>query len=264
MGLLTPKVLVCGKGVTGTATGAVFEQLGYDVQYADPPKGLLYEDLKGPFDVAFVCVPTPTGDVSYVDRAVYNAAPRAKVVLVRSTVPPGTIGKLQKEFGLKIGLMPEFLREEYAIEDALKKDRAFFHVGDDALSAKLKAFFVMAGYQDVRECGLEALEALKIGLNSMLAIKVWTANLLYDVTGPEHYAELKDLMEADGWVTPFGMQVPGRHGRGFSGTCLPKDLGWLADVLQPKYGLEGCILRDILISNAGMLAIKSDTKEVIK
>lgn len=227
-------IVIFGHGVTGTATGAVFETSGFQVAYIDPPKGEEWVDSGFGFqpDFVFLCVPTPTGNLSFVEDAIQAARilfPKTPIV-IRSTIPPGTISYLTETYrGSTFVLMPEFLREQYAVEDALKRDKAFYATHDDAVAEKMAIMLAKAKYQLHTRVSVEACELVKIALNSMLAVKVAFANVLYDVAraNKANYDELVNMMLADGWLSRFGLQVPGRHGRGYSGTCLPKDLGWL-------------------------------------
>lgn len=225
-------IVIFGHGVTGTATGAVFETSGFQVAYIDPPKGEEWVDSFFQPDFVFLCVPTPTGDLSFVENAVKASRvlfPETPIV-IRSTIPPGTINYLTEAYpGSTFVLMPEFLREQYAVEDALKRDKAFYATKDDVVAEKMAIMLAKAKYQMHTRVSVEACELVKIALNSMLAVKVAFANVLYDVAraNKANYDELVSMMLADGWLSRFGLQVPGRHGRGYSGTCLPKDLGWL-------------------------------------
>ena len=91
-------------------------------------------------DIIFICVGTPTRkngtDLSIVKKAIKNTInyiDKYKVIVIKSTVPPGTtaneitefIESLGKKVGADVGLAvnPEFLREGNAWEDFMKPTR---------------------------------------------------------------------------------------------------------------------------------------------
>src|SRR5438309_3841982 len=146
------KVVVVGSGVVGTATGLGLASRGHDVVFSDvaPERMELLRkrgfDVVEPWEMARVradayllSVPTPTGedgrvDLSYLGDATRTVAsavathPGWPVVVVRSTVPPGTtedvvIATLQEGSGRTAGvdfgvcMNPEFLRAATANDD---------------------------------------------------------------------------------------------------------------------------------------------------
>src|SRR5438105_4858329 len=146
------KIAIIGSGVVGTATGAGFAAVGHDVVYCDISAeriSLLRErglraieagELRTVAPEAYLLsVPTPTdrtgrADLSYVIEAARSVGacitshPGWPVVVVRSTVPPGTtedvvIPTLEAASGRGAGagfgvcMNPEFLRATTADED---------------------------------------------------------------------------------------------------------------------------------------------------
>src|SRR3989344_8861939 len=93
---------------------------------ADPKKG--YSDDVNKADVIFVSVPTPSNpdgscNISIVESAV-SMIKDGKIIVVKSTVPPGTVERLQKKYPKKRFIFnPEFLTESQVWEDYLNPDR---------------------------------------------------------------------------------------------------------------------------------------------
>lgn len=93
---------VVGLGVVG---GAVFRWLksrGFSVLGYDTGLGIGSPSMLGIADVIFICVPTPYApggyDLSHI-KAVARAIPgRDKIVVLKSTVLPGTTDSLQEEY----------------------------------------------------------------------------------------------------------------------------------------------------------------------
>src|SRR3989344_7425911 len=127
------RIGIIGLGMVGEPIRRWFEEKNgykrgrdlfcYDV---DSKKG--YSDDINKADVIFISVPTPTNpdgscNVSIVDSAVAGVND-GKIVVVKSTVTPGTVERLQKKHPKKrLIFNPKFLTESQAWEDYLSPDR---------------------------------------------------------------------------------------------------------------------------------------------
>ena len=105
---------IMGTGMVGGALKGYFISVGVTPFTYDKGKneGSIEEVNKA--DVIFVCVPTPYDDavggfdLSYVGEAL-RAIQGEKIVVLKSTIVPGTTAALQKEYPhLKILYNPEF------------------------------------------------------------------------------------------------------------------------------------------------------------
>ena len=135
------KITVVGAGIVGFSTGGMFQRLGARVRFVDTDARVV-DDLgqrglvaatrhSGDFlpDLAFICVPTPTGeqgvDLSYVRAAVVTVSRayggKSCPIVLRSTVPPGTsegLERLAREYtpDASIVVNPEYLTAAEASE----------------------------------------------------------------------------------------------------------------------------------------------------
>ena len=211
----------------------------YDI---DPNKG--YPDDINQADIIFVCVPTPRGENG---SARINAVADAlgtiignKVVVIKSTVPPGTTEYFQEKYPQhKILFNPEFLTESQAWEDFIKPDRqivGFTEASIDAAHAVLsllpKAPFMSPwGINTYRPIKITATEAeiIKYGGNVYFSRKVTFANALAALA--EHhevnYDNIRVGMAADYRIGDSHLDVTHGGYRGFGGYCFPKDLNAL-------------------------------------
>lgn len=234
------QIVIFGRGVTGHATGTVFEQAGHEVFYDDPPKGITPPDGIEPAWV-FLCVPTPTADLTFVRTAAKKAAHKypGTPIVIRSTVPSGTHDLVREDTGAVVVMMPEFLRELTAVEDALRKDRAIFATEDDGTAEAFGSFLADTGYTGIMRVPVAEAEIIKFATNCLIATIVSFANVIYALCEETEadYETVKAMLASDGRFGSFGLRVPGDHGLGYSGTCLPKDMGWLVDTLS-KRGLD--------------------------
>jgi len=202
-------------------------------------------------EVIFICVGTPSdengrADLKYVLAAAADigraieAAPgttggggderRAKIVVVKSTVPVGTNKKVQAEIAkhtdkpFKMGSNPEFLKEGAAINDFNKPDRVVIGAQDEGTGERMRKLyepFVRNG-NPIFVMDIPSAEMVKYASNAMLATKISFIN------------EIANLCEAYGsdvdevWR---GMTTDKRIGNqflypglGYGGSCFPKDV----------------------------------------
>ena len=146
---------IIGKGFVGTAVAHGFShQTGYgaDIRIydVDPEKSNnSLEETVNKSDFIFLSVPTPAdkdgfNDLSIVksvlkdiDKVIKNVD---NIVLVRSTVVPGTTRGLQNEFpNLRLVFNPEFLTERSATFDFINQTRVILG-GDKQLTKQSKVF----------------------------------------------------------------------------------------------------------------------------
>jgi UDPglucose 6-dehydrogenase len=235
---VTPRLVmgVIGVGTVGSAVYSFFKRRGMNVVCYDKftYAGSVAEVNQA--DAVFVCVPTPyvAGrglDVSAVDEAV-SLLDGEKCVVLKSTVPPGTTDRLQREYGQhRFFFNPEFLREKSAEQDFLLPDRQLMGYcrGEHDMAERLLGLLPRAPY----ECALPATSAelIKLLTNSFLALKVSFANEVYDLTRALgiDYEEVREGVAADPRVGGSHLHVLDGGYRGYGGKCLPKDVAGLVD-----------------------------------
>lgn len=222
-------------------------------------------------DVSLVCVGTPSApgggtDLRYVMRAVEDIAqalrdtPTPKdfhSVVVRSTVPPGTVDDLVAPAiertlgpaGVAYGtaMCPEFLREGSGVADFF--DPPFTVVGTSSV-AVASAMTELLGFLDapVRVVEVRTAEALKYACNAFHATKVSFANelgrlfRLLDIDSRqvmELFCEDRSLNISPRYLRP---------GFAFGGPCLPKDLRSLLHMARMN-NVDVPLLTGTLVSN---------------
>ncbi len=200
-------------------------------------------------DVSLVCVGTPSSphgstDVSYVVRAAKEiaqalvSAPRAPgsfhSVVIRSTVPPGTVEGsvapvLEAELGVPAGegfgvaMCPEFLREGSGVADFLDPPFTVVGTSDPRVVDAMADLF---GFLErpVWSAPVSTAEALKYACNAFHAVKVSFANELARLFRPLGVDSrlVMDLFCRDDRLNLSGRYL--RPGFAFGGSCLPKDL----------------------------------------
>jgi UDPglucose 6-dehydrogenase len=237
-----PKIGIVGVGWVGAQLKRYFEEfkgykagrdlLTYDI---DPKK--CRGDINQA-EVVFITVPTPrkskdgSCDISIVDD-VLSRLTGSKIVVLKSTVPPGSTESFQKKYRKhKFLFNPEFLTESIAWHDMVKPDRqivGFTKKSEEAahlvLSLLPKAPFMspwgQGTYQKIRITATEA-EMIKYAGNVYFAQKVNWANALAKIAEKMKcdYENVRRGMSADYRIGDSHLDI--NHGgyRGFGGYCL--------------------------------------------
>lgn len=258
---------VIGKGFVGTAFEEgmrhAFEVLCYDKkapQAISSKKGQDFHTFiaEEPYawlvtrcQAIFICVPTPmkedgacdTSIVENVVEAIYleaKAQNKSPVVVIKSTVVPGTTEKLNNKYSPTIQCVfnPEFLREATYLDDFKNQDRIIIG-GPRPASGIVKSIYQHA-YPDVptvKTCSTTA-EMVKYITNCFLAVKVAFANEIFqlcdslkiDYDKVIEYATKDQRLGTSHWAVPGPMAADDGTGRllkGFAGSCFVKDLNAL-------------------------------------
>lgn len=198
-------------------------------------------------DVSLLCVGTPSKpqgetDLTFVERASAEIRSAMEVtpppasghhsVVVRSTVPPGTVaGVVEPQFagtlpdGWSVGtaMVPEFLREGTGVDDFF--DPPFVVVGTDS-ARTLEAMTDLFGFLDrpVHAVGLGTAEGLKYACNAFHAAKISFTNEMGRVLAP-HGVDVREVMRVFCEDEKLNLSPAYlRPGFAYGGSCLPKDL----------------------------------------
>ncbi|HEU4948726.1 MAG TPA: nucleotide sugar dehydrogenase [Kribbella sp.] len=199
-------------------------------------------------DVSLVCVGTPSNasggtDLSHIRSAVRDIAETARTVrppasgfhsvVIRSTVPPGTVEEVVaptlaerldgSPFTFGTAMCPEFLREGSGLADFFAPPFVVVGTADERVGSALTELF---GFLDrkVQVVDVRSAEALKYACNAFHATKVSFANEMARIF--RFYAvDSREVMELFCQDTSLNISPTYlRPGFAFGGSCLPKDL----------------------------------------
>jgi nucleotide sugar dehydrogenase len=266
------KVGVVGVGFVGTAVSTGLEAvLGEDIEIREYDKFKDSESLDSVVnnsDIVFICLPTPMNEdgscnTSIVEDGVADVAlvaRKSKIIVVKSTVPPGTTYNLAKAHPKhNFVFNPEFLREKFFIEDFINQDRIILGYGSKASGSKFAAlsnmYVAFAKKQTTPAtivwCNSTEAEMLKYVTNCFLATKVAFFNEIYaicDGIGAD-YQEVVRMLKYDKRIGNTHMAVPGPDGKhGFGGSCFPKDLNALM-AFADKFGFDTTVMESVWAKN---------------
>jgi UDPglucose 6-dehydrogenase len=228
---------IVGVGVVGGAVRNYFELQGIEPLLYDRFASLGSLTEVNDASVVYVCVPTPyVSGRGFDESAVVDALTRLsgeKVVVIKSTVIPGTTERLQRQFPQHHVLFnPEFLREASANQDFIDPDRQIvgYCEGDEALAQAVLQTLPRAPHEAVVPASVA--EMTKYATNSFLALKVIFANELFDLCGSlgVDYELVKQGFGVDQRINASHLDVHDAGYRGYGGKCLPKDTMSLLDL----------------------------------
>jgi UDPglucose 6-dehydrogenase len=189
--------------------------------------------------VVLIAVGTPSQesgevDLGYVYSACDQLAPylaAEAVVVVKSTVPPGTLSKvtaqIQKHTAEKFytASVPEFLKEGTAVTDTLHPDRIVIGVVEDTAFAILQKLHEPFQAPVIR-VSPESAQMGKYAANSYLALRIAFINQIADLC--EHNgADVTEVIAVMGHDARIGTHY-WYPGLGYGGSCFPKDVKELA------------------------------------
>lgn len=259
-------IAIMGVGWVGGTLARYFdERPELAVFRYDPPKGMGEASDLAKADVIFICLPTPFDqnvggfDLSYV-RAGAAQIPEGKLVVIKSTVLPGTTEALQKEFPkLRFLFNPEFLRQAHADADFRAPDRQIIGVTEASVAdaAAVMAILPEAPFQKI--VGATEAETVKYFGNCFLALKVVFANQVFDVCEKlgVAYDTVRDCASADTRIGDSHLQVVHDGKRGYAGSCFPKDMRAFIQ-LGDRLGVDLELLKTGERLNQGILARNSE------
>lgn len=233
-------VVIVGAGYVGQAMKKIFPE----ANYIDPAMGWLdYEDPGAQrADLAIICVPTPMNedgscDTSIVSEAISKLNKRTLVV-VKSTVPPGTCAYLSRVHGRGIVFSPEYIGEsrywtppQYPQPDN-PLSHGFMILGGPATACeKVADIFItrLGPATRFRFMASNEAELVKYAENAFFSVKVTFANLLRRICETEYmnYHAVREGWIDDPRVGPMHTAAF-KDAPGFAGKCLPKDTAALA------------------------------------
>ena len=196
-------ILIVGFGELGKRLYNELKIPNIDIRDPYIPEYCNYDNK--PYNVAFVCVPTPTlddgsVDISHVEDAVKNT--RARIIVIKSTVPVGTC---------------EYLKDKYEKTIVASPD-----ISGNPLQTPLQDFVVLGGpkkscdkiaeiYYQIKDSDFrikitdyKTAELFKYMDSAFMALKVTFCNEFADMAKAfgVSYADLRELFISDSRINP--------------------------------------------------------------
>ena len=211
-------------------------------------------------EIIFVCLPTPMRKTGQCDTRILEEAIRrinrecselenSPTIVIKSTVPPGTTDRINRDSSLDVCFSPEFLTEANSFDDFKNQNRII--VGGKGARKVKQMFRKPFPNIPIVITKSKTAETVKYFINCFLASKVTFANQFYDICEDLEvdYDKVCEYALLDTRIGKSHFAVPGPDGdRGFGGHCFPKDLSGLT-YLASKNGTNIEFLSQIDSSN---------------
>ena len=269
--------------MVGKNTADNFEGRGFEVvRYSLEPQYVANKNLIKTCDIVFIAVPTPTTPKGFDDsilRKEIKLAGEGKIVVIKSTILPGTTESIQKENpGIYVLHSPEFLVASKAREGTDNPERNLIGLPRDIEDYRAKAelvFSVLPRAPYAKIFLSKETELIKYVGNNFLHTKVVFMNLMYDIA-QKIGADWQAVSEAVGkdsrigstHMNPVHASLDGKTkpGRGSGGHCFPKDfeafLQFYQDNLSDPKGVE--MLKVISDKNIELLKNSGKDAQILK
>ena len=253
------KIGIIGNGFVGSAILHGFILHVDDIMIYDKnPKRSTHSmnDLVRESDVIFICVPTPmfeSGecDLSIVESVVGELSQyreiKRKVVVIKSTVVPGTVESLASKYPkMNFVFNPEFLTERKARLDFINTSRIVLGSNKPLASDIVEDIYRQRfPYTPIIKTDFGTAQLIKYMANCFFATKVSFMNEMYQICDAID-GDWKKAMEGfitDGRIGNSHIDVPGHDGDlGFGGKCFPKDLNALIRKAE-SLGLDPSVMK---------------------
>ncbi len=220
-------------------------------------------------DIIFIAVGTPTNskgvNIKYIENSIKNILKKYKnnkklLIAIKSTIPPGTTSFLKKKFFLKykdLSLVnnPEFLREGNAVKDFLFPDRII--IGTDKKDKNINKITNLYKRFECKKFILsyEESEISKYYSNSFFASLISFSNqfaFLCDNLPNCNFKKINETLMSDKRIV-INKKIPDFQnylvpGIGFGGSCFPKDVDGIKQVVGNK-NIHNSLFKSILKVN---------------
>ncbi|NQU83147.1 MAG: UDP-glucose/GDP-mannose dehydrogenase family protein [Parcubacteria group bacterium] len=224
------KIGIMGTGMVGGSLSRYFSSKDREHILYDPPKNQGSREKINSADIIFICVPTPYieqkgFDLSFVEGAL-DVLDDGKVVIIKSTILPGTTDKIQEKYpNLKVLFNPEFLTEVTADQDMNYPDRQIVGYTEKSHNVALDVMQLLPLAPFERVVPARVAEMVKYYGNTWFSTKVVFANQIYDLCQKldTDYDSVKECVAPDKRIGRSHLDIFHKGFRGYGGKCLPKD-----------------------------------------
>ncbi len=251
------KIGIVGFGTVGRGMHRLFED-DYSVTIYDPAENELMR--LGDRDLEIICVPTPmkedgSCDISIVEEVVSTST--APLILIKSTVPPGTTDYLRDKYQKNVHFSPEYMGESSYFtpywkypDPEMPETHTFVIVGGPDAN-KVLPFFQKVMSVDTKYFACTAVEAelTKYAENTFFATKVTFCNEFAEISEKfgADWMQIRELFLLDSRVNP-NHTIVYKDNPGFGGKCYPKDLSAIIESAKAR-GYEPTLLSAVKKSN---------------
>lgn len=210
-------------------------------------------------DLGVICVPTEMKEDKQCDTSIVEECVEkleTPVILIKSTVPPGTTNMLIKKYKKRIVFSPEFSGESkywspYEFDKNMKACPWFIFGGGSIDTNYVLNIMapILGPTKTYRQTDAKTAELVKYVENTFYALKVTFCNEMYEICEAMgiNYWEMRELWLLDPRVNKMHTAVF-KDNRGYGGKCFPKDVNGLAEASK-RAGYDPQLLNQLIFSN---------------
>lgn len=276
------KVAIIGHGVVGKGMNKIFpDALIYDPKYficqdRNNVSGDTFMPMFQPEEwvnattkkrineeagLAIICVPSPMKEDGSCDTSIVEEAVNwleTPLILIKSTIAPGTTDYLRKKYQKRICFSPEYAGEskyytppEYPDPNNMLQ-HSFMVIGGEQENRKgiIDIFAPIFGpTKKYYQCDAKEAELIKYFENAYFATKVTFANEMKSICNAfdVDYYKVREGWLLDSRICPMHtLALEGQ--RGWNGKCFPKDINAIVKASE-AVGYEPKLIKEVLASN---------------
>lgn len=224
------KIAIVGMGAVGRAMLPMLIAKHTVLSYDPPARYPDTKEMVNDSDIAIVCVPTPSDPSGACDTSIVEDVCEwitCPLIIVRSTVPPGTTRRLRG--GAGVVFMPEFAGPDDPLHDLHDPAKLPWVIlgGLQQDTHRAAQFWkgVLPPRTAIMQTDWQTAEFVKYLTNAYLATKVAFVNEMAGIAGAMHidWDTARELWLLDPRVGRSHTAVF-EDQPGFDGKCLPKDM----------------------------------------
>lgn len=229
---------IIGVGIVGSAVeyGFAIKQLK-TIPYDKYKKIGKFENILST-NIVFLCLPTLYSDEKkeYDKSSIHEICTKLEennyqgIIILKSTVEPGTTESLAQKYKLNILHSPEFLSARSNFRDFSNQSHIVIGttstIKENNIKTVTNVMSICFPSAQLSECKSEESEAMKIFINSFYSVKIQFFNELYLLCQKSgmNFDMIRNMMLKNNWINPMHTQVPGTDGKiSYGGMCFPKD-----------------------------------------
>ena len=253
------KIVIIGNGYVGKAYHKLFPE---SVMYQRREDIEFYRKQANSCDLAIVCVPTAMLEDGSCDTSIVEEVIgwlQTPLILIKSTIPPGTTKRLKEATGKRICHSPEYVGEGgYYVpfwefpHPTEPQYHTFMIIGGDPRDREdiLDIFYPVLGatktYYQVDETTSELIKYME---NCAIAAKVTLCNEFYNIADAfgVSYSQVREGFVLDSRQGKMFTTVY-KDRRGWDGRCIPKDIHAMVKASE-KVRYKAEFLEDVIKNN---------------
>jgi len=219
-----------------------------------------WDNINKNCELGVVCVPTPMSYTAECDTSIVKEVVQrleTPLILIKSTVPPGTTDRLREETGKRIVFSPEFCGEPdydpgHNFQNTVANEPFYIFGGDSQDTSKLVDIIqrIAGPTKKYFQCTAKEAETIKYFENTFLGVKVLLSYEFHQICNAigVDWNTVRSGWLLDPRVNPSHTSVFHDQGAPFGGKCLPKDINALVKFSE-KAGYLPEFIEELLKSN---------------